>query len=50
MVFKLGKEAEKHWRKLRGYRKLAEVIQGVDFINGYTEKEWEKRKQESEAA
>jgi transposase-like protein len=50
MVFKLGKEAEKHWRKLRGYRKLAEVIQGVDFINGYTEKEWEKRKLDSKAA
>ena len=34
MMFKLGKCAEKSWRKLRGFVHLAEVIDGVDFING----------------
>ena len=34
MMFKLGQCAEKTWRKLRGFAHLADVIQGVDFING----------------
>ena len=34
MMFKLGQCAEKNWRKLRGFAHLADVIQGVDFING----------------
>lgn len=34
MMFKLGRCAEKSWRKLRGFAHLADVIQGVDFING----------------
>lgn len=34
MMFKLGKCAEKSWRKLRGFAHLADVIEGVDFING----------------
>lgn len=34
MMFKLGKCAEKSWRKLRGFAHLADVIQGVDFVNG----------------
>ena len=34
MMFKLGQCAEKSWRKLRGFAHLADVIQGVDFING----------------
>lgn len=34
MMFKLGQSAEKNWRKLRGFAHLADVIQGVDFING----------------
>lgn len=38
MVFKLGLSAEKGWRKLRGFRRLAEVINGVKFINGIDEK------------
>lgn len=38
MVFRLGLSAEKGWRKLRGFRRLAEVINGVKFINGIDEK------------
>lgn len=34
MMFKLGKCAQEIWRKLRGFAHLADVIQGVDFING----------------
>ena len=34
MMFKLGQCAEKRWRKLRGFAHLANVIQGVDFVNG----------------
>lgn len=34
MMFKLSQCAEKSWRKLRGFAHLADVIQGVDFING----------------
>ena len=30
MVYKLGLSAEKGWRKLRGFRRLADVINGVD--------------------
>ena len=33
-MFKLSQCAEKSWRKLRGFAHLADVIQGVDFING----------------
>ena len=38
MVFKLGLSAEKGWRRLRGFRRLAEVINGVKFIDGIDEK------------
>lgn len=34
MMFKLGQCAEKSWRKLRGFAHLADVIEGVDFVNG----------------
>jgi len=34
MVFKLAQSAEKHWRKLRGFKLLADVIDGVIFIDG----------------
>ena len=34
MVYKLGQSAEKKWRKLRGFKLLAEVIRGVQFKDG----------------
>ena len=34
MVYKLGQSAQKRWRKLRGFKLLAEVIRGVQFKNG----------------
>ena len=34
MVFKLTQSAEKRWQKIRGFKLLADVIDGVEFING----------------
>ena len=34
MVYKLGQRAQKNWRKLRGFKLLAEVIRGVQFKDG----------------
>jgi putative transposase len=34
MVFKLGQSAQKKWRRLRGFKLLAEVIRGVKFKDG----------------
>lgn len=39
MAFKLCQSAEKKWRKLRGYRRLAEVIEGINFIDGISERD-----------
>jgi transposase-like protein len=42
MVYKLGREAEKHWRRLDGYRLLVKVLHGVRFEDG--EEQPESRK------
>ena len=34
MVFKLAQSAEKRWQKLRGFKLLADVIDGVKFVDG----------------
>jgi len=34
MVYKLGQSAQVKWRKLRGFKLLAEVIRGVQFKDG----------------
>ncbi len=34
MVFKLCQSAEKRWRRLHGYKKIADVVQGVQFQDG----------------
>ncbi len=39
MVFKLVQCAEKRWQRLRGFELLADVIEGVNFINGVKEQE-----------
>lgn len=44
MVFKLGLSAEKGWIKLRGFRRLADVINGVKFIDGIDEKTIERQR------
>jgi len=34
MVFKLARCAERHWRRLNGRERLAELIAGVAFVDG----------------
>ena len=34
MVYKLAIEAEKTWVRLRGYRLIPLVIEGVKFVDG----------------
>lgn len=34
MVYKLGTEAEKNWRRLRGYRLIEHVLRGDRFVDG----------------
>ena len=34
MMFRLGLEAEKSWRRIKGSERLVEVIEGVRFIDG----------------
>ena len=34
MVFKLGLEAQKSWRRLNGSQLIAKVIEGVKFVDG----------------
>ena len=44
MVYKLGLSAEKGWRKLRGFRRLADLINGVKFIDGVDEETFERQR------
>ena len=44
MVYKLGLSAEKGWRKLRGFRRLADVINGVKFLDGGDEETFERQR------
>ena len=34
MMFKLGVNAEKRWRRLNGHEKIIPLLQGVKFVNG----------------
>jgi transposase-like protein len=38
LVHQLAMSAQKRWRKLRGFRQLADVIAGVNFIDGVDER------------
>jgi len=38
MVYKLAKETEKTWKRLKGYRKIPLVLQGIHFENGEMKK------------
>ena len=42
MVFKLGLEAQKTWKKIKGYRLIPLVLQGVTCINGEIPEEEER--------
>lgn len=34
LVFKLAQSAQKHWRKIRGFKRLGELIEGIQFQDG----------------
>jgi transposase-like protein len=38
MVFRLGQCAEKRWKRIRGFRRLTDLVQGIRFINGIDER------------
>ena len=38
LIHQLGMSAQKRWRRLRGFRQLADVIAGVKFIDGVDER------------
>ena len=48
--FKLARQAEKTWSRLRGHQRLAEVINMVKFIDGISEHEVDKIKQDKQNA
>lgn len=39
LIFKLIQSSEKRWRKIQGFKRLAEVISGVKFSDGITDVE-----------
>ena len=39
MMFKLGQCAQENWRRLRGFKELGKVIEGVKFKDGVEVKE-----------
>ncbi|MFB3079915.1 MAG: IS256 family transposase, partial [Lysobacterales bacterium] len=39
MLYQLAMSAQKRWRRLRGFRQIADVIAGVKFIDGIDERE-----------
>ena len=45
MVYKLGLCAEQNWRRLRGFKHLADVIENVKFIDGVKEEETSQQHQ-----
>jgi transposase-like protein len=34
MVFKLARQAEKHWRRINAYKLIPKVIEGIKFVDG----------------
>jgi len=39
MLFKLCQCAEKRWRRLRGYKRIAEIVRGVQFVDGESQEQ-----------
>jgi len=43
MTYKLAITAQKSWRRLRGFKKLADIIQGIQFKDGEPVRQDQKR-------
>lgn len=39
MLYKLAMEAQRGWRRIRGFKQIADVISGVNFIDGIDERQ-----------
>jgi len=50
MVFKLCENAQSSWTRIRGFERLAEVINGIKFTNGLTDSEIKKLEVDRNAA
>ncbi len=50
LVFKLIQSAQKRWRRIRGFKLLAEVIEGVNFADGLRVEKTEKKDKHRDAA
>ena len=50
MVFKLCESAQKRWQRLRGFTHLADVLQGINFVDGQRQNEQHKTVNEKVAA
>jgi hypothetical protein len=50
LAFKLVQEAEKSWRRIHGYERIAELMGGVLFKDGEPVKEEEQEQQQRLAA
>jgi transposase-like protein len=46
LAFKLVKEAEKSWRRIRGYERIAELMDGIVFRDGEPVREKEQEQQQ----
>ena len=34
MVYKLSMSAEKHWKRLKGYKLVSKVVEGTEYKDG----------------
>ena len=50
LVFKLIQSAQKRWRRIRGFKLLAEVIEGVNFTDGLRVEKTEQQDKQRDAA
>ncbi|MBK2028746.1 IS256 family transposase, partial [Francisella noatunensis] len=48
--FKLAIQAEKKWHRLNGYKRINEMLNNVTFIDGISEHEVDKIKQDKNYA
>ena len=43
LVHQLAMSAQKRWRRLRGFKQLADVIDGIQFIDGIDERQLSRK-------
>jgi hypothetical protein len=43
LIHQLAMSAQKHWRRIRGFKQTADVIAGMNFIDGVDERSISKQ-------